>query len=644
MKRFSTVLFVFALFSALNPIKGFSRGWITENNVWKYQDYDGSFARNTWKWIDGNNDGSAECYYFLPNGTMYSNGTTPDGYTVNSKGAWTIDGQVQRRSGYWVNGIDKKWYFVKPDGNRAVNEWQLIDSDYDGVAEYYYFQNDGTLLVDGIAPDGRKINKNGQALDGENAVIKTVVPVDITRRSEEEHNKKRSRSSGPDRSPDYSNSKNDKSGKCGKNLTYKITGSGDDLTLTISGTGHFYEYELLETRISPLWKKYSDKIRHLVLNEGMTAITRVVFKGMDHIEGEIVIPSTVEEIEGASFRECKKISKVIIPDSVKKIGGSAFENCTGLNSVDISSPIEYFGLRVFYGCKNLTGTIVVPDNFYFRNDKSNPFYRTKLQIVRNGEIIYDGEENENWENNAYSGFCGDYITYKVSGNDGDLKLKLMGSGSVYSFDKVYESPWGDIKDGITSIEFDNKIYGIASNDFKDFSNLENVDLPSSLEYIGKYAFAGCHKISFVDFPEKLQRIGISAFDDCTGLTGELSIPDSVTSISSHAFRNCTSLTKVELSSKTDVDRDAFEGCDCEIVYRDKETDENSSNDSTETGKDSNSKENKVSFKEFSEHDSTTDSIEGDGSDMESDKTNHDVQDVLAGNKLNIASPSEISEK
>ena len=144
--------------------------------------------------------------------------------------------------------------------------------------------------------------------------------------------------------------------------------------------------------------------------------------------------------------------------------------------------------------------------------------------------------------------------------------------------------------------------------------------------------------------EKLQRIGISAFDDCTGLTGELSIPDSVTSISSHAFRNCTSLTKVELSSKTDVDRDAFEGCDCEIVYRDKETDENSSNDSTETGKDSNSKENKVSFKEFSEHDSTTDSIEGDGSDMESDKTNHDVQDVLAGNKLNIASPSEISEK
>ena len=33
-------------------------------NKWWYDNEDGSYANNGWYWIDGNNDGIAECYYF----------------------------------------------------------------------------------------------------------------------------------------------------------------------------------------------------------------------------------------------------------------------------------------------------------------------------------------------------------------------------------------------------------------------------------------------------------------------------------------------------------------------------------------------------------------------------------------------------
>lgn len=56
-----------------------------------------SFA-GQWQWQDVNGDGISECYYYDDNGTMLTNTTTPDGYTVDSNGAWVVNGVVQTQS------------------------------------------------------------------------------------------------------------------------------------------------------------------------------------------------------------------------------------------------------------------------------------------------------------------------------------------------------------------------------------------------------------------------------------------------------------------------------------------------------------------------------------------------------------------
>lgn len=70
-------------------------GWKLDNTGWWYDNGDGTWPAGGWKWIDGNLDGVAECYYFNTNGYLATNGTTPDGYQVNQNGAWTVNGVIQ---------------------------------------------------------------------------------------------------------------------------------------------------------------------------------------------------------------------------------------------------------------------------------------------------------------------------------------------------------------------------------------------------------------------------------------------------------------------------------------------------------------------------------------------------------------------
>lgn len=83
--------------SVLSCIPAFAGQWKQDNIGWWYQEDNGSYPVSTWKWIDGNGDGVAECYYFNASGYMISNTSTPDSYSVNNDGAWTVNGIVQTK-------------------------------------------------------------------------------------------------------------------------------------------------------------------------------------------------------------------------------------------------------------------------------------------------------------------------------------------------------------------------------------------------------------------------------------------------------------------------------------------------------------------------------------------------------------------
>lgn len=57
----------------------------------------GDICKAGWYWIDGNQDGVAERYYFDQDGKLLMDTVTPDELTVDANGAWVQDGEVQKR-------------------------------------------------------------------------------------------------------------------------------------------------------------------------------------------------------------------------------------------------------------------------------------------------------------------------------------------------------------------------------------------------------------------------------------------------------------------------------------------------------------------------------------------------------------------
>lgn len=98
MKKILCVLSIMVI-SLLASMAAYAGEWREETGSdgaqWRYENNDGTFASAGWFWLDGNGDGTSECYYFDSDGLMLSDTVTPDGYQVNGDGAWIESGIVQ---------------------------------------------------------------------------------------------------------------------------------------------------------------------------------------------------------------------------------------------------------------------------------------------------------------------------------------------------------------------------------------------------------------------------------------------------------------------------------------------------------------------------------------------------------------------
>lgn len=79
-------------------LDGTKGNWISNDTGWWWQNEDGTWPHSGWFWLDGNEDGAAECYLFDGNGYMMTNTISGDGFRVNADGAWVdANGVVQTR-------------------------------------------------------------------------------------------------------------------------------------------------------------------------------------------------------------------------------------------------------------------------------------------------------------------------------------------------------------------------------------------------------------------------------------------------------------------------------------------------------------------------------------------------------------------
>ncbi|MGN0623646.1 MAG: leucine-rich repeat protein, partial [Oscillospiraceae bacterium] len=88
----------------------------------------------------------------------------------------------------------------------------------------------------------------------------------------------------------------------------------------------------------------------------------------------------------------------------------------------------------------------------------------------------------------------------------------------------------------------------------------NVTIPNSVTSIGNYAFENCTSLTSITIPNGVTSIGSGAFFGCANLKS-ITIPNSVTSIGYYAFQDCTSLTSITIPNNvTSIGDYTFYNC------------------------------------------------------------------------------------
>ena len=346
--------------------------------------------------------------------------------------------------------------------------------------------------------------------------------------------------------------------------------------------------------------------------------------------------NAVKTIGSYSFAVNDSIESIEFPDSLESIGDNAFiaypdgsyvEN--KLKSVKFGKGLKTIGNNAFYRNQKLTNIEFTGENL--TSIGSYAFYNcialTELNLKGNGETVIDFRAfycNDALKKISLAGIK--TIDNSAFEDCGDLNSVNFGEGLL----SIGSCAFQNCRD-LNSVNFGEGLLSIGSYAFENCPNIETVCLPESLTTIGSEAFKDCSKLTSIDIPNKVTKLNDNTFANCTSLknvsigsgctsisstafvgsnaiekiivaggnanyssvdgallnkektsiilypkskSGEFVIPDTVTSISDHAFDNVPNLTKITIGANVKtIGARAFQNCNSleTVIFKDSDT-------------------------------------------------------------------------
>lgn len=202
----------------------------------------------------------------------------------------------------------------------------------------------------------------------------------------------------------------------------------------------------------------------------------------------LVIPETINGIPVTTisgldyYRYPEKIKKIVLSKNVNNVEYWNFEKLTSLESIEVDKENS---------------------KYYAKKGVLFQEYKNKITLV-----FYPCAKNGK--------------TYTVSSDVDAVQMAFLNNKYLRTL---------TIKAKVSHL------YEIAAG-----SNIETINLPSSVKFIDEYAFRGCSKLKKIKFGDKVETIGREAFDGCDSLK-TITIPNSVYKIHKDGFDGCSAKIK-----------------------------------------------------------------------------------------------------
>ncbi len=312
------------------------------------------------------------------------------------------------------------------------------------------------------------------------------------------------------------------------NAQYSYIVFGEDSQLTTIGQGAFMSSTIYSINI-PSTVTYIGydaftscrNLTTVTFADGIDLATIPMLAFADTAITSIAIPSSVTSIGEGAFNDCTSLITVIFAEdsSLRTIGTNAFYN-TALTG-ELVLPIGVISIGdMAFGMTNITSVYIPVTVIYVGWDAFTDCQYLQLITCACGEMeslmmygceVVFSQEYEIFENYGYVIAGGSVYIVAYFGYEQEVFVPSEIEGlTVVSFGTVFA--------------YHDEIYSII--------------IPSSVEYISDYAFAGCYNLMYLTFDgdSSITYIGDYAFYDAN-LVSALYLPAAVESIGAYAFGN-----------------------------------------------------------------------------------------------------------
>ena len=299
-------------------------------------------------------------------------------------------------------------------------------------------------------------------------------------------------------------------------------------------------------------------LQSVIISEGVTEICSSVFSGNSLTT--VTLPGSIKKIDSRAFYDCHYLETVDFKGTVEQwkaleIDGSLFEptKVESVHCVDGDCIVGYkIENSVFKKCYLMYQSFDIPDGV--TEISSNAFNNPYLTTVSLPESLKEIEVQafnkcEKLYNIIYRGTTAEWESVKG-------KITLLAS-RVTCDDGVWERTKEQIEEleALKMLKFENGVL-IKCNEYAT-----EVVLPDTLKTISEHAFEGCKLLTSIVIPDSVKELGNGIFNNCESLSF-VTLPKSISSIPAEAFYHCNSLTSIVIPDgvKT-IGEESFFYCD-----------------------------------------------------------------------------------